>query len=218
MNRLFSRFTYCFIPDLPGETNLAGRLSHIQNPPPNARFIGLLSRFTLDDPSRKYEQTVFCTVILSGPEPQRSILKGKLDGILGRKGKPAVMLEGRPGDTVTCKTKGNIEYISHLPSQGMKELLLRSEHIITRSGYTTLMELVSLGISALIIPTPGQTEQEYLATLMKERGWFATVTQEKLNDDITLSETDPVWPGSMNIESRELLRSALDELLEQDHD
>ena len=63
----------------------------------------------------------------------------------------------------------------------MKEIIAASENIISRSGYTTIMELVSMGRTAMIIPTPGQTEQEYLAEYLSEKGWFDTIAQKEIN-------------------------------------
>ena len=57
----------------------------------------------------------------------------------------------------------------------------RSRLMITRPGYTTIMELAVLGKKALLIPTPGQTEQVYLASYHSKKGNFYSVSQEKLN-------------------------------------
>jgi hypothetical protein len=212
--RLFAKFNYCYIPDLPGENNLSGKLSHNIDIPANVRYTGILSRFAketlLPYPDKKY----YSVVILSGPEPQRTILKQKMISILSISEKHSVILEGKPGEKNSVIEKGNITFISHLPAKEMGRIILESEHIVTRSGYTTLMELVSLGRSALIIPTPGQSEQEYLAELMDEKGWFSTLSQDNLKADIKLPGSDSVWPDGLMQESRSLLTEALRELLE----
>lgn len=213
--RFFTKFNYCYIPDLPGEYNLSGKLSHNVDLPSNVRYIGILSRFAKEPlmpepPVKKY----FCTVILSGPEPQRTILKQKMIALLSRFDKQSVILEGKPGEKNSIVASGTIIFISHLPAREMGRIILESEHIVTRSGYTTLMELVSLGKSALIIPTPGQSEQEYLAELMAEKGWFSFLRQDKLKADITLPSTDSKWPDGLIHESSRLLADALRELLE----
>jgi hypothetical protein len=218
MRYLLSKFDFCYIPDLPGETNLSGKLSHDVDYPRNTRFIGILSRFGREpaEPAAGSEK-YYCTVILSGPEPQRSMLRQKVTGILARSGKPSVILEGRPTEKTEIITRGELIFISHLPAREMRKTILSSEHIITRSGYTTLMELLTIGRSALIIPTPGQAEQEYLADLMAERGWFTAVRQNCLKDDIVLPRSDAKWPSGIFEESRRLLLEALKELLEQKH-
>jgi hypothetical protein len=218
MRRVFSKFDFCFIPDLPGETNLSGKLSHGMNYPANTRFVGILSRFgRVPAGSDLRSDRFYCTVILSGPEPQRTMLREKVTTMLEGKGKPSVILEGRPGEKRESITRGDIISISHLPAGEMKNTILESEHVITRSGYTTLMELVTIGRSALIIPTPGQAEQEYLADLMAERGWFGTVRQNCLNNEIILPGSKAKWPSGIYEESRKLLVEALNELLEQKH-
>ena len=89
-----------------------------------------------------------------------------------------------------------------------------SESIISRSGYTTIMDLVSLNCTALLIPTPGQTEQEYLAEYLSGMGWFETIRQGAINEGIKLPFNKPVWPSSLVEESILLLNKTLEELLE----
>jgi predicted glycosyltransferase len=43
------------------------------------------------------------------------------------------------------------------------------------------MELAELGKKALFVPTPGQTEQMYLAQRYKNLGWFHSVSQQELD-------------------------------------
>jgi UDP-N-acetylglucosamine transferase subunit ALG13 len=216
--RVIRKFNFCFIPDLESGNNLSGKLSHDLQLPGNARFIGILSRFRQpgsgDDSG---DHSCFCTVILSGPEPQRSILKDKLTVLLKLKGEQSVILEGKPGTIPEKLTEGNITYISHLPATEMRELILGSRFIVSRSGYTTLMELASLGKRALIIPTPGQTEQEYLARYLSEKGWFDTLSQSELEGDIFNNESRSVIPDDLGHRSERLLESALRELLEEHH-
>jgi len=97
--QIIKKYTFCFIPDLPGDLNISGRLSHGLKLPENARYIGILSRFTDDTVTGKKNsgKLMHNTVILSGPEPQRSILKKKVITILKEKKLAAVILEGRPG-------------------------------------------------------------------------------------------------------------------------
>jgi hypothetical protein len=162
---IIKKYSLCFVPDLPGELNLSGRLSHGIRLPDNLRYIGILSRFTHSDQFIVDNILEFRhnTVILSGPEPQREILKQKLIALLRDKEPMTIILEGKPGKTDKIENTGNISFYNHLPASLMKSTINSAENIITRSGYTTIMELVSLNCTALLIPTPGQTEQEYLA-------------------------------------------------------
>ena len=214
---VINRYSFCFIPDLPGDLNVSGRLSHGLKLPRNVRFIGILSRFSGLSSSGNANPTGFRhnTVILSGPEPQRGILEKKLADILKDKEHPAVILRGKtdiPADTVRS---GNIIYFNHLPGHAMKEVISGSEAIITRSGYTTIMELISLNCSALLIPTPGQTEQEYLAFYLSEKGWFDTISQREINRVTHLPSINPKWGNEITVESGVLLEKALKEISEE---
>jgi hypothetical protein len=209
---VIKKYSYCFIPDLDGDFNLSGRLSHGFNLPVNAKYIGILSRFS--GHNNTFPRSDKCTVILSGPEPQRSILKQKLSKILLSLGKPSAILEGNPGNGYESYSEDNLVYYNHLPENETIKELSESDLIISRSGYTTIMELVSLGTSALLIPTPGQTEQEYLAEYMVQKGWFTSVTQKELDEKHITSTSSKIDSQEIIEESRRLLEIALRELLE----
>jgi UDP-N-acetylglucosamine transferase subunit ALG13 len=214
--RMIRKFTFCFIPDLEKGNDLSGKLSHDIELPGNSRYIGILSRFRRQNPSGAQSlYSYFCTVILSGPEPQRSIMKQKMTELLRLKGEQSVILEGKPGAVPEKRTDGNITYLSHLPASEMRELIIASRYIVSRSGYTTLMELASLGKKAVIIPTPGQTEQEYLAGYLSEKGWFDSLSQSRLEGDIFTEHNCSVIPEDIGEKSEKLLEIALRELLEE---
>jgi UDP-N-acetylglucosamine transferase subunit ALG13 len=217
--QIIKKYTLCFIPDLPGDVNLTGRLSHNLKLPDNVRYIGILSRFSdsdknITDSNIKFKHN---TVILSGPEPQRKILKQKLITLLKDKEPKTVMFIGKPENEGEISGYGNIAFYNHLPSVPMREMIKSSDLIITRSGYTTLMELVSLNLTALIIPTPGQTEQEYLAEYLSEKGWFTTIPQNEIKDGILITPGKAVLHDEINRQSSILLTEVLKELLEKQH-
>ena len=211
-----TKYSLCFIPDLPGELNVSGRLTHKVRLPENIRFIGILSRFA-NTVSSQEKKDIFPhnTVILSGPEPQRSIFRQKIVEILKHRESPVVVLEGKPGNPAEVLRTGNIISYNHLPSYEMQKIISESRSVVTRSGYTSVMELISLNCSALLVPTPGQTEQEYLARYLSEKGWFETVSQKNLNTGLTLPPKKALWTGEIIDESGKLLEKALDELLNQ---
>lgn len=215
---IIRRYSLCFIPDLPGEINLSGKLSHGLRLPGNVRYIGLLSRFTKDDAGQDKTNPDIRhnTVILSGPEPQRGILRKKLYDIFRDAEPVTVFLGGEPGGSLNAVREGNIIWYDHPDTAEMTRLIMTGETIITRAGYTTIMELTSLGCSALLIPTPGQTEQEYLAAALAEKGWFSTLQQKKLKERIAPIPTKAEWCGQFIMESRSLLDKALEELLIQE--
>ena len=98
------------------------------------------------------------------------------------------------------------------------DLISGSDLIITRAGYSTIMELVSLKCSAVLIPTPGQTEQEYIASMLSDKQWFSFIPQNELNDKVHFDHIPADWCGEIIKQSRELLDKALKELSEQSKD
>jgi hypothetical protein len=215
---IIKRYNFCFIPDLPGDLNVSGRLSHGIRLPLNVRYIGLLSRFadTLSDEKKNPAGFPHNTIILSGPEPQRSILKQKLVELLKDKEPLSVFLGGRPDKNTGIERKNNIIFYNHLPAPEMKTVITGSNSIITRSGYTTIMELISLNCSALLIPTPGQTEQEYLARYLQKKGWFAFLPQNKIIEGLPLQPVMPQWKNEIMEQSNLLLEKALRELTDKE--
>jgi hypothetical protein len=210
------KYSFCFIPDLPGEINLSGRLSHNLKLPRNVRYIGILSRFSLSNkpPVQNLINFKHNTVILSGPEPQRTIFKQNLLKLLREEKTATLFLEGKPGCGTDIVRSGNFVFCNHLPSQEMQEMIVTSEKLITRSGYSTLMELVSLNKSALIVPTPGQTEQEYLALYLSSKGWYSSCPQRKLKEGISFPVIKEPFATEINDQSSVLLNKALKELLD----
>ena len=206
------RYSVCLIPDMPdNKINFSGRLSHGVRLPGNAIYIGILSRFTgmISSPEESPVSFRHNTVILSGPEPQRSILEHKLAGIMKDIAPRTVFLGGSPERGSVATKAGNIIFFDHLPGVAMKELICGSERIIARSGYTSIMELVSLNRSALLIPTPGQTEQEYLARWLRERGWFTCAMQKQLRNALPEAESKIIPSEEIISLSRSLLDMAL---------
>jgi predicted glycosyltransferase len=98
----------------------------------------------------------------------------------------------------------------------MKELIMTSKSIIARAGYTSIMELISLGRTALLIPTPGQTEQEYLARSLTEKGWFSSISQKQTDKAVAPASAGPSWPDQLIEQSRFYLEKAIEELLKEE--
>lgn len=185
LKKYISCFDECLVPDYEGEENLSGNLSHGYSYLKNVRFIGPQSRFSIA-PSRNSFQFDYLAII-SGPEPQRSLLQLRLLQTLKELKKPAVMLCGLP-EGMNEKQDENVLLISHADDERFVKLVNASKHIICRSGYSTLMDLHVLNLKALLIPTPGQTEQEYLAQRFKERFGFGVLKQKDVNSQNILDE------------------------------
>lgn len=156
-----NKFDACLIPDYEGEANLSGDLSHKYELPANATFIGPLSRFEKRKDEFYEKQYEFCA-ILSGPEPLRTELENQCIDLFKKTGKKCVIIRGLPGANHELHIDG-IEVYNHLNDDEFRQIVVQSDKIICRSGYSTIMDLHALNKRAIYIPTPGQTEQEYLA-------------------------------------------------------
>lgn len=156
---IISKFNECWVPDHSGLNNLSGRLGHVENIKTPIRYLGPLSRFNKVLSEKKYN----LLVLLSGPEPQRTILEKKLFFELKDfKGK-ILFIRGKVENEKNKIENENITVQNFMTSKTLEKAINQSELILSRSGYTTIMDLAKLGKKAFFIPTPGQFEQEYLA-------------------------------------------------------
>jgi UDP-N-acetylglucosamine transferase subunit ALG13 len=140
-------------------------------------FIGPLSRLTEDKPMADEH----LLVLLSGPEPQRSILEKKLIDQLSNTSETVVFVRGLPAAAPSMKNIGKIRFENHLDAKALSQLLSTAKAVICRSGYSSVMDLLKLKKRALLVPTPGQTEQVYLAKHLSEQHWFVVQEQEQLD-------------------------------------
>lgn len=191
------KYNECWVPDY--ETNsLAGELSHPSNLPGNMKYIGCLSRFELRDTEKKYE----LLVSISGPEPQRSVFeKLVLNGLMSYAGR-VLFVRGLPATNENLETTNSrIVIKNHLSAKELNDAILQSGMVISRCGYTSVMDLVKLEKKAILIPTPGQTEQEYLAKYLMEKKMFYTVVQKDFNLKKVLLEAGvfPFTTGNYNM-------------------
>ncbi|BAV09370.1 conserved hypothetical protein [Filimonas lacunae] len=198
--RHIQRYNACWIPDMAHQqANIAGSLSHPrQLPAIPTRYIGPLSRFTPVTTSLPYKYKWL--FILSGPEPQRSLLETKLLSLVDQLKAPVLLLRAKPGTTDLPTAPANCTVVNHLASTQMQQVIAESEYIVSRSGYTTVMELLSLQKKAVLIPTPGQTEQEYLATRLQQQHWSYCCNQQDdllyhFNQALSFTYQLPVIPN-----------------------
>lgn len=181
------KFEECWVPDFEKRPNLSGILSHgenIANRINNLKYIGALSRMKPLECENK-RKAVF---ILSGPEPQRTYLEEKILKQASELSLKFLLVKGQTERREHYYFNENIEVVSFLTSEELGQAIAESEIVISRSGYTTLMDLVFLGKKAILIPTPGQTEQEYLAQYFHQQKIFYTTSQKELNLGTALSE------------------------------
>ena len=207
--RLLMKLNYCFIkkyyecwiPDFEGDSNIAGQLSHPSPLPANVKYIGGLSRF---EPKPSVEIKYDLLILLSGPEPQRTIFEKKIMLQLKQYNGKALLVQGLPKANKISKTNENdkIHVRNHIATAELNMVIEQSKIIISRSGYTTVMDLLKLHKKAILIPTPGQTEQEFLAKYLMLQKLFYSVEQHEflLSDALKKADQFPYLHSSFNME------------------
>jgi hypothetical protein len=169
------KFSECWVPDVNEIPNLTGKLGHLKNSNLNIKYIGVLSRLEKKVLEIKYD----IMVLLSGPEPQRTILEEKLIEELKDNKEKIVFIKGKVTNEQVKEQKGNITFYNFMQSEELEKTFNESEMVLCRSGYTTVMDLCKLQKKAFFIPTPGQFEQEYLAKKYKREGLVPYSKQDK---------------------------------------
>lgn len=158
-----NRYDECWIPDREEGGGLSGDLAHQYPLPANAKFIGVLSRFLgMENINPNSEFDV--VAVISGVEPQRTIFETALIEQYKSRTEKVLIVCGQPQTVKNERKLGNISLVAHLPDAEMAAVLLGAKKIICRSGYSSIMDLEALKClhKAELVPTPGQTEQEYL--------------------------------------------------------
>ena len=181
---IIKKFNACWVPDVEDEeVNLSGILGHVKGFDVNVKYIGPLSRFTKSDTDIKHD----LLVLLSGPEPQRSFLETKLLEALKSYSGDVVFVKGVIEKEQTKQVQGHLTIYNFMTSNLLEKTMKESALVLSRSGYTTIMDLTKLNKKAFFIPTPGQFEQEYLAKRLSEMQIAPSCHQdefkiEKLNE------------------------------------
>lgn len=174
---VYNKYKELWIPDYDDEErSLAGQLSH--GAECKVRYIGPLSRFEsfnlgrIEDDKPRYD----VVAVLSGLEPQRTMLEEELIRAQRASGEKMLIVRGKVGyDDNETVNQGehspNLVMVNNMCDEALVQVMLGAKRIIARSGYSTIMDMYVLGIldKAELIPTPGQSEQEYLAAWLGVR-------------------------------------------------
>ena len=192
--KYLDRFNATWVVDAPGNPNLGGKLSHPAALPNHATYLGLLSRFetpTAIPPVPLIDGNIAeepLLILLSGPEPQRNELSRILWQQVQHYPGKVTFVEGSENVIPPATISPHITYHKRLTSEQLAPILRNAGMVISRSGYSTLMDLVALRKKAIIIPTPGQTEQEYLGRHLHRQGIFYCTTQKRFDILTALKE------------------------------
>lgn len=188
INRYFiNKYNECWIPDIAGENNFSGDLSHKYPVPANAKYIGLLSRMENKSEYKDLKYDLF--IILSGPEPQRTIFEKLIVEQLRNTILKTLVVQGVSEKQERKNISESIEIISHLNSIEMQDAMVASKIILCRSGYSSIMDIAILRKKAIFVPTPGQTEQEYLAGYFMQQGIAYSVSQKDFHLTTAMQES-----------------------------
>jgi len=188
MARMVRAFSEIWIPDRESGRILSGRLGHPRRPSrfPPLRYLGPLSRFEAAERDPPWSGPWTTVGVVSGPEPTRTDFENLLRELFSRRPGRHLLVRGRPDlPPVHVPGGGTTVEASHLGSEALAAALLGATEIVSRGGYSTVMDLEALGLlgpRCLFVPTPGQTEQEAIARDLGSRGLARTLRQRDLND------------------------------------
>lgn len=189
--RFIQRFDQIWIPDVAGDSSLSGSLSAAYPLPPDTHYVGLLSRFQGLSCTPSPTPTYKIAAILSGPEPQRSLLEAAFVAQCQLFPQHQFLLVQGKTETHESHQQGNLTIHSCLHEHEWQAIFEQSEIVLARSGYSSLMDFATLGLpKVVLIPTPGQTEQEYLALHLAKQGLCLSTTQASLDFGKIFDEID----------------------------
>ena len=176
--KMINRFSECWVPDYAKEPSLAGELSHPAHLPAiPLRYIGPLSRLKQMPPNGNTQ----LLVLLSGPEPQRTLLENRiLAQWNAQPGESMVLVRGLPLEKNTLSPFRNARIFNHLATNELSQELANARTVLCRSGYSSIMDLIPLEKQCFMVATPGQTEQEYLARFLAAQGRITAIDQNQL--------------------------------------
>jgi len=214
--RYINRFTACWVPDRESANTIAGELSHPPNKPKiPVHYIGLLSRFRQNQPPEKArsEKKGHLLIILSGPEPQRTMLEEKIISEISHYNGTATIVRGLPGQPGIIPSTNMLQFYNHLSAEALNEAMQEADYVISRSGYSTVMDILALGKKSILVPTPGQTEQEYLGKFLLEKRTALCMSQENFVLNNALAAAAIFQYDIPPIQPNEQLEKAMEELL-----
>lgn len=193
-----NRFNACWVPDVEAEGGIGGRLSHPDIlPRVPVKYMGLLSRFHSLDIQEENQ----LTILLSGPEPQRTLLEETIINQLNEVQHQVILIRGLPSETTKPIVPTHVQVFNHLDTHTLSKYLQQSRWVIARSGYSSVMDFLQLKRKTILIPTPGQTEQEYLAERLQEKNWALKAAALKFNIAAALNRASQFYYHHPQMES-----------------
>ena len=179
---VMKHFDEVWVPDVPEAPGYAGNMSHVSRSPKPLRYVGALSRFMGMAESGSFDHEPYRFVaVVSGVEPARTRFETALRGILGQiPGRHAIIL-GKPSLGLKSWSDGNVDFFTHLPDAQFAQVVKNSEWVVSRGGYSTVMDMAVLGAKCVFVPTPGQYEQIILSRDLASEGFAASISESNLS-------------------------------------
>ena len=184
-------YAMVWVPDMQGEQSLAGILGNpIWKPSVPVWYMNCLSRLKeyASYPVNEQQPKDVFIGILSGPEPQRSIFQEILWVEGNQLQQPFKLIAGTADQAHNYADSAKGSIVPHLGGPDLVKAIENTRYIISRGGYTSLMELIPLKKPLILVPTPGQTEQIYLAKRWQEKGWAIAYDQSEFHLETALKE------------------------------
>jgi uncharacterized protein (TIGR00661 family) len=174
-----NKFDACWIPDFEGDKSLTGKLSKPYKSIKRVEYLGALSRLQPQSPNP--DEGFQYLALLSGPEPQRSILEDILKEELKAYSGKSMLIRGVFDGECKTTIDGQLTIKDHALDGELERLISDCKVVISRSGYSTVMDLCQWGKRAIMVPTPGQTEQEFLSERLDKKGYVPNMAQTTFN-------------------------------------
>ncbi|MFO7828647.1 MAG: glycosyltransferase [Bacteroidales bacterium] len=198
LKSIIKKYDECWVPDFPGNHNLSGYLSHPALIPSKTKYIGPISRFNRYHHNALLKTKYDLLFILSGPEPQRTIFENIiLKQIKNRTLRTALVR----GTQTSFNVNSSVDVYNVVHSEQLFKLMQQSKLVVCRSGYSSIMDLIIAKKNAILVPTPGQTEQEYLANHLKSWNQFYFVLQQNFNLDHALLNGQLLTTSNLELEN-----------------
>lgn len=170
-----NKFNVCWVPDFESsDKSLAGELSRNKTLK-HVQYIGPLSR--ANESKNIEDKNASVLYLVSGVEPQRTIFEKIIIQYHTQNAHKAILIRGTTHSNNRVKPKENLIVYDMCDAKQLQSLISACKYVVCRSGYSSIMDLINWKKDAVLVPTPGQNEQEYLAEYLANKKWFYSINQ-----------------------------------------
>jgi UDP-N-acetylglucosamine transferase subunit ALG13 len=178
------------------------------------KYLGMLSRLEKKEIAEVKDQLL---IVLSGPEPQRSLFEDNIINEISHYPGRATIVRGLPLSLSVIPSSGMIKFYNHLPATELGNEMEKAEWVISRCGYSTIMDIVKMQKKSILVPTPGQTEQEYLAKNLQQTKIAYCIDQKEFSMTTALAVAKKFDYHIPSVHSSEQIKTIITGFLAQLH-